>query len=128
MDNSQYFYRTVIFTRINNRIALADINQTDKVTPLDEWMGTILSLADGEHSIQEMINYMAARYPEPPENLEQTIHSVIDRLKNGKLIHLSDKPVSLPYYLAAPIEELDINEAKRLIKEDGYERTDNLVH
>lgn len=128
MDNSQYFYRAVVFTRANNRVALADINQTDKITPLDEWMGTILSLADGEHSIQEMLNYMRARYSEPPENLEQTIHSVLERLINGKLIQLSDKPISLPYYLAAPIEELDINKAKKLIHEDGYDHIDNLIH
>jgi len=28
--------------------------------------------------------------------------------------------VQLPYYLAAPIEHLDIEKAKKLIKEDGY--------
>ena len=128
MNNSQYFYRTVIFTRHDNRVALADIDQPDKITPLDEWMGTILSLADGAHSIQEMIDYMRSRYPEPPENLEQTIHSVIDRLKNGKLIQFSDKPVSLPYYLAAPVEQLDLDKAKRLIKEDGYDNVNDLIH
>lgn len=120
MDNTQYFYRTVIFTRNNNQVALADINQPEKVTVLDEWLGIVVLLADGQHSIQEMIDYMSKRYHEPPPNLEKTIHSVIKRLEDGKLIKLSKSIVSLPYYLASPIEELDIKKARKLIQEDCY--------
>ena len=46
MDNKQYFYRTIVFTRNNNQVALADINHPEKVTPLDEWLGIVVSLAD----------------------------------------------------------------------------------
>ena len=120
MNNSQYFYRTVIFTRENNQVALADIDHPESVNPLEEWLGTVISLADGSHSIQEMIDYMSKQYPMPPPSLEKTIHSVIDRLLESKLIKLSENPVTLPYYLAAPIEELDLEKARNLIKEDGY--------
>jgi len=120
MDNSQYFYRTAIFTRENNQVELVDINNPENTTPLDQWIGVVVSLADGKHSIQELIDYMTGRYQQAPDNLEKTIHSVIERLQEGKIIQLSDKAVELPYYLASPIEELDREKALELIKEDGY--------
>ncbi len=120
MNNSQYFYRTVVFTRKDNQIALADIYQPSKVSPLEDWLGTVVSLADGGHTIQELIDYMASRYPSPPENLEGTLHSVIERLIEGDLIKLSDTKITLPYYLASPIEELDLDKAREQIHADGY--------
>ncbi|MEH6550282.1 MAG: hypothetical protein V7711_17470 [Pseudomonadales bacterium] len=123
MDNTEYFYRTVVFTRANDQIALADIDQPEKITPLDEWLGIVISLADGNHSILELIDYLRQRYQVPPANLEDTLHSAIERLMDGKLIRLSKTTVTLPYYLASPIEELDIEKAKQLIEEDGHDTT-----
>ncbi len=120
MDNKQYFYRTIVFTREKNQVALADINQTGNVTPLDEWLGIVVSLADGQHTIQELMDYLSSKYPQPPSNLEQTLHSAIERLEDGKLIKLSENAVTLPYYLSLPIEELDLEKARKLIQEDGY--------
>ena len=120
MDNSQYFYRTAIFTRENKQVALVDINNPENTTPLDQWIGVVVSLADGKHSIQELIDYMIGRYQQAPDNLEKTIHSVIERLQEGQIIQLSDKATELPYYLASPIEELDREKALELIKQDGY--------
>lgn len=120
MNNHQYFYRTVIFSRDDNAIALADIDNPSQVTPLEGWLGIVISLADGQHTIQELIDYMAGQYPQVPDNLEATLHSVIERLEEGKLIQLTDKAVDLPYYLASPIEALDLEKARTLIKEDGY--------
>ncbi len=120
MNNSQYFYRTAIFTRKDNQVALADINQPDNTSPLEDWMGIVVSLADGKHSIQELIDYMAGRYQQVPDNLEKTLHSVIERLQEGQIIQLSDNAIELPYYLASPIEELDRDKALKLIKQDGY--------
>lgn len=120
MNNAQYFYRTVIYTRKNNEVGLVDINQPDNITPLDEWLGVVVSLADGAHSIQELLDYISKRYSSAPANLEKTIHSVIERLQEGALIKLSESPVVLPYYLAEPIETLDIEKARKLIAEDGY--------
>jgi len=120
MNNSQYFYRTAIFTRKDNQVALADINRPDNTSPLEDWMGIVVSLADGKHSIQELIDYMAGRYQQAPDNLEKTLHSVIERLQEGRIIQLSDSAVELPYYLASPVEELDRKKALKLIKQDGY--------
>jgi hypothetical protein len=120
MNTAQYFYRTAIFSRENNVIALVDIEHPDKITPLEDWMGTVLSLADGRHTISQLISFMSSRYQQAPVNLQETIVSVIERLQEGKLLKMSEKSVELPYYLAFPIEELDIEKAKQLIKEDGY--------
>ena len=117
MDKTHYFYRTVIFTR-KDGIALVDIDQAENTTPLEKWFGTVVSLADGQHTIKEMMEYVSKKYQDVPDNLEKTIDSVIERLIGGNIIRLSEKAVTLPYYLASPIEDLDIEKAKKLIQED----------
>ena len=120
MDKSQYFYRTVIFTRKAGIVALADINNPQESTKLEEWFGVVISLADGKHTLQALTDFMCQQYPEVPTSLEDTLESVIERLLEGNMIKLSEEAIELPYYLAAPIEQLDIEKAQRLIKEDGY--------
>ncbi len=120
MDNTQFFYRTATFTRANQQVGLADINNPKNIVPLDEWLGVVVSLADGHHTIQEMISFMSRQYQQTPENLEKTLHSVIERLVDENVIQLSSRITSLPYYLALPIEELDIEKAKKLMLEDNY--------
>ncbi len=120
LNNGLYFYRCAVFTRQNKEIALADIHNPEQVMPLESWMGVVISLADGQHTIAELIGYMAQQYPMPPQNLEKTLHSVIERMQEGNLLQLSDAAVALPYYLVEPIETLDIDKAKQLIAEDGY--------
>lgn len=120
MSNNQYFYRCAVFTRQNNEIALADINNPDQVMPLESWMGVVISLADGQHTVAELIDYMAKQYTQAPAHLAKTLLSVIERMEEGNLLQLCDDPAELPYYLANPIEDLDIEKAKMLIAEDGY--------
>lgn len=120
MDSKKYFYRTAIFTRKDNQVALVDINNPDEITALEDWLAVVVSLADGQHTIQELIGFMSRQYPKAPANLAKTLDSAIERLQEGKIVQLSDQAVELPYYLASPIEELDIDKAKKLIKEDGY--------
>jgi hypothetical protein len=120
MDNNQYFYRTAIFTRKDNQVALANIENVAQITPLDDWMGLVVSLADGAHTIQDLIGYTGAQYQRPPKNLVETIHSVLSRLEEGHIVKLAAEPVELPYYLASPIEDLELEKARKLIKDDGY--------
>jgi hypothetical protein len=120
LDKSQYFYRTVIFTRKAGIVALADINNPQESTKLEEWFGVVISLADGKHTLQALTDFMCQQYPKVPASLEDTLESVIERLLEGNMIKLSEEAVELPYYLAAPIEQLDIEKAQILIKEDGY--------
>ena len=102
-------------------MALADVHHPQNTSPLDDWMGIVVSLADGSHTIEELVSYLKKHYPMPPENLEKTLHSVLERLEGGEIVRLTDEKVELPYYLASPIEELDIEKAKKLMNEDGYQ-------
>jgi len=122
MDNAQFFSRLVTFTRKDQQIGLADINHPDKISPLDDWLGVVVSLADGHHTIKEMISFMTRQYndQQAPEALEKTLHSVIERLVEENVIILSNRITALPYYLAMPLEELDIAKAKQLMLEDNY--------
>ena len=120
LDKSQYFYRTVVFTRKAGIVALADINNPQETTELEEWFGVVISLADGKHTLQELTDFMAKQYQQIPTSLNDTLESVIERLIEGKMVKLSEQAVELPYYLAAPIEQLDIEKAQNLIAEDGY--------
>lgn len=120
MDKSHYFYRTVIFTRKAGIVALADISNPTETTALEEWFGVVISLADGKHTLPELTDFMAKQYQQKPERLDDTLESVIERLVESKMLKLSTQAVELPYYLAAPIEQLDIDKARKLIIEDGY--------
>ena len=128
MDNNQYFYRTVVFTRANNQVALADINNPKSVSPLEDWMGVVVSLADGKHTVQELIDYMSNQYESAPENLKETLHSVLERLIEGGIVLLSKEKIELPYYLASPIENYDIEKAKQEMQKDGYPMTQAVMH
>jgi len=110
----------VIFTRKAGIVALADINNPQETTELEEWFGIVISLADGKHTLEELTGFMRQQYQQIPESLDDTLESVIERLIEGKMVKLSDKAVELPYYLAAPIEQLDIEKAQKQIAEDGY--------
>ena len=120
LDKSQYFYRTVIFTRKAGIVALADINNPQESTELEEWFGVVISLADGKHTLEELTGFMRQQYKQIPTSLDDTLESVIERLIEGKMVKLSEKSIDLPYYLAAPIEQLDIDKAQKLMSEDGY--------
>ena len=120
LNKSHYFYRTVIFTRKAGIVALADINNPQESTKLEEWFGVVISLADGKHTLQELTDFMRQQYQQVPQSLDDTLESIIERLIEGKMIKLSKEGIELPYYLAAPTEQLDIKKAQQLIKEDGY--------
>lgn len=121
MDKSQYFYRTVLFTRQQSQTLLLDANDLKTTTELEPWLGTAISLADGMHTVQQFIDYMASQYVgTPPEDLEKTIDSVFERLMEKEAIKLSPMPVGLPDYLVLPAEEQDLQEAKKQMLKDGY--------
>ena len=80
----------------------------------------IISLTDGKHTLQALVDFMRAQYQHAPESLEDTLTSIIERLLEGEMIKLSDSPTDMPYYLASPIEHLDLERAKSLMAEDGY--------
>jgi hypothetical protein len=120
MNTKQYFYRNVIFSKQGKTISIIDIyNPNNDREELDPWFGMVLQLADGQHTIDQLLQFMTTQYNGmPPENLGETIHSVVQRLTDNKLIVLTEKPTELPYYLSLPYEMLDIEKAKKELSKD----------
>jgi len=103
---------------------LVDLNDPEKeVPPLESWLGLVVSLADGQHTIQQLLDYMTDYYGgKPPANLEETITSVIKRLTENEVIKLADEARTLPYYLSRSADKLDIEMAKQAMADDGYQQ------
>ncbi|GMR21502.1 MAG: hypothetical protein BMS9Abin36_2103 [Gammaproteobacteria bacterium] len=101
---------------------LVDLDDPEKETPpLESWLGLVVALADGQHTIQQLLDYMTDHYGgKPPENLEKTIESVIGRLTETDVIKLADEAFNLPYYLSRSADKLNIEMAKQVMADDGY--------
>jgi hypothetical protein len=120
MNTKQYFYRNVIFSKQGKTISIVDINnpKNDK-EELDPWFAMVLQLADGQHTVEQLMQFMATQYNGmPPENLTKTLESVIERMADTRLIMLTEKPTELPYYLSMPYELLDVEKAKAALAKD----------
>ena len=122
MDRTQYISRCVVFSKKGDKVSLVDLYDPD-AEPLvyEPWLGLVVTLADGQHTIQELISYASQLYAkDPPSRLDDTIESAVTRLSETGTIQLSDEPIELPYYLTLPAERLDVPRALRLMAENGH--------
>ena len=120
MEDSMYFYRNVTFSKSAGKVYLIDtFKPDDDPEELEGWLGLILSMADGQHTIAELHEYLATKYTDgPPPNLKDTIESVVQRMSENKFLMLTDIKTELPYYLSLPYEQLDVDKAKEMMTED----------
>ncbi len=122
MNRSQYISRCVVFSKKGDKVSLIDMSDPD-AEPLvyEPWLGLVVSLADGQHTVQELISYASQHYENgPPDGLDSTIESAVRRLSETSIVRLSDEPIELPYYLTLPAERLDVPRALQLMEENGY--------
>ncbi len=120
---SKYFARTVMYARQGDAVVLVDVANGRKTKPLDAWLGRVFLLADGSHTVDELKQFVSRQYGgSPPANLEATLDSVLERLVDAKVIALVEERVGLPYYLSRSADEQDLDEARRLMQEDGFEQ------
>ncbi|MDH5357584.1 MAG: hypothetical protein OEY48_02505 [Gammaproteobacteria bacterium] len=127
MEHAHYFKRNTVYKIDDDNISVVDVQKNNTVTPLDPWMAVVVSLADGQHTIDQLIQYMADQYPDgAPDNLVETIESVISRLTDSDVIELTARPSLLPYYLRVPIDEQDPEKATELMLEDGFIQAPNI--
>ncbi len=124
MDRSQYIFRCVVFSKKGDKVSLVDLYNPDAEPHVYQpWLGLVIALADGQHTIQELISYASQYYANgPPGGLESTIESAVKRLAETGTVRLSDESIELPYYLTLPAERLDVARALHLMAEDGYTR------
>jgi len=125
LDKSKYFYRNAVFAKLKDKVMLVDLSDPEKeVPPLESWLGLVVSLADGQHTIQQLLDYMTDHYGgKPPDNLEETIASVIKRLTKNEVIKLADETYKLPYYLSRSADKLDIEMAKQAMADDDFHQS-----
>jgi len=127
MNKTQYFYRTAVFSRRNDEVTLIDLKDPEGSPPLETWLGSVVTLADGQHTLDDMFQYISAQYRTgAPDNLDETLKSIVDRLKDTGVIRFADKKVTLPYYLDVPYEQQDLKKAKELMIKDGFIRKEDL--
>ncbi len=120
MNTAQYFYRNTIFSKQGKTISIIDFHNPEGTREeLDPWFAMVLQLADGQHTVHQMIEFMGRQYNgAPPENLTQTLISVVERMIEAKFIMLTEKATTLPYYLTMPYELLDLEKAKKELSKD----------
>lgn len=121
MQLSNYFYRTLIYSESNGQVHVYEKLPPHSPIPLDPWLGRVILLADGQHTLQEMIDYIASQYQgNIPDNYLKTIGSVIERLLESEAIALSETPCTLPYHLAMPKEQQDPALSEKSLKEANF--------
>ena len=124
VDLGSFFYRNNAYTRLTGgegEVALIDKRDPKEMVQMEPWLGTVFMLADGQHTVEELIHHMRSSCGgNPPADLERTILSVVTRLEESGTILLGKERKDLPYHLARPIEELDLEKAKEFLQEDGY--------
>lgn len=123
MNHDHYFKRTTVYKVEGDTVSLVDVHDNNTITPLDPWMGTVVALADGQHTIAQMLHHLAGQYPNgAPDNLVATIESVIQRLTDSTVLELTPAPATLPYYLSMPLDAQDLKLATELMINDGFLR------
>ena len=123
MDHAHYFKRNTVYKVEGDIVSLVDVHDNNTVTPLDPWMGTVVALADGQHTVGQLIQHMAGQYPNgAPDNLAETIESVIKRLSETDVVTLMPEPTTLPYYLNMPMDDQNPKTATELMVNDGFLR------
>jgi len=121
LDKSKFFYRILLYTIKDGQVALVDKHDPEKIIPIEPWLSLVISLADGKHTIAQLLDHIESSYKGiPPADLEKTLESVIDRLLNSQALQLTGEAVTLPYYLSLPKEMLDAEKANKLMLEDGF--------
>lgn len=123
MNHAHYFSRTTVYRIAGDTVSLIDVHEQNAVTPLDPWMGTVIALADGQHTVAQLLHHMAGQYPNgAPANLGATLESVLQRLGESGALKLTEEPLTLPYYLAMPLDEQEPKLATELMINDGFLR------
>lgn len=121
MNKDHYFYRIAVYTHHDGEIGLVNVHDNNRLYPLDEWLGSIINLADGQHTVNDFIIYISKQYPAgPPDDFEIQVEGMFNHLIDIQALRLANDPVELPYYLSLPAENQDIEKAKALMIEDGF--------
>ncbi|MCI0638175.1 MAG: hypothetical protein L0Y72_25025 [Gemmataceae bacterium] len=115
-----YFRRTARFDLLNGHIVVADPKQPRMVT-LDPWLELVFQMADGEHTIDQMIVHLGKGYEGgSPAGLDQQVLDIVNHLVAEGFVELVANSTTLPFYLTEPVSKQDAAEAKAAMLRDGF--------
>ncbi len=116
----KYFSRTRRFDIRDNSVVLMEA-EGNKYTSLDTWTEIVIASADGQKTVQELIDLVRTEFPkQPPQEFEQALLRLIDQLLLMNYLELSNRPSSLPYYLDRPVSQQNAAKATAAMRADGF--------
>jgi hypothetical protein len=115
-----FFRRKARFDVLNDHIVVADPKQPRMVT-LDSWLELVFQMADGEHTVGQMIAHLGKGYDGgPPAGLDQQIIEIVNNLVQLGFVELVAEGKPLPFYLSQPVSKQDPAAAKAAMMQDGF--------
>ena len=102
MDD-QYFSRAATWFRMGDRLTVNDAfsPKAPRVITMEPWHAVVFMAADGQHSIDEFVRHMGAKYEGGiPAGLRAQIHGIINELAAEGILHIHDVAMPLPPHFA----------------------------
>ena len=80
MEHAHYFKRNMVYKVEGENVSIVNVKENNTVTTLDPWMARVVLLADGQHTIEQLLQHLTGQYPDgAPENLTETVESVLNQ-------------------------------------------------
>lgn len=120
---NKYFYRLAQWDWLDHENIHVTDNNAPRMITMDPWPQMIFLDSDGQKTIEEYIFELTGKYgrKQPiPEDLDNEVINLIEKLVNDKLIGLSDTKYELPYYIDLPKNKQNSDKARKLMLEDGF--------
>ena len=91
-----------------------------RMITMEPWHEVTFMAADGEHTVDEFVNHMAAQYEDgEPVGLRQQIHGIIGTLIDEGILRIHDEPQAIRPYFAEEYFEKDAEIRKQQLQADG---------
>ncbi len=115
-----YFRRIARFDLVDERVVVFDAKQPRVIT-LDAWPELVFQMADGEHTIQQMIEHLGEQYEDGvPVGLSDQIIATVKQLIDEGILELASGSQVLPSYLSIPVSEQNPEKEKAAMIRDGF--------
>ena len=122
---NRYFCRTARYALVGETLRVLNSDHNPSVIPLTPWEARVYELANGEKTVNELVNGIADQYgpfQAVPANLDKVLLDILERfIKDYRIVELHETPMSLPYYLSLPIHKQDEVRANTLMRRDRFE-------
>lgn len=114
-----YFGRATRFDIVDGDVVAVDATGTRTIT-MDPLPETIFAWADGQHTVAELLEKLAALYEDgPPPDFNNRVRFVVRSLERQSMIRLNPTAFVLPSYLAQPVSQQNPTETRKEMQRDA---------